>query len=811
MSKHTSSKQAGGDFRGLGDLGMGAVDRRGLRRAGVGLIGLVALLAGTPAVGAVPQSPQTATSRQTATQPTDMASVVWGLSRGDAPVRDAAFAEPIRKLDGIAGGAAGDGGGADLRAAVAALDTALAKRETDRAEQIGKVEKQLEEALAKEPTGANLSAALTSVVALHELSADKKALLAQDRIKALMQRAADAAREAEGKGDWLIANELFVRLHVLTEVDGTYKPDMRRIGDRLQMLRLYAPERLWELRNQRREIERATNPKLTPLPAFNNLGDSFGNKLKGITKRLVVQAISSAGSRHIERRGHRSLLVGALDAARTMATTHDLANVFPGLADKEKVAQFLAVLDQQTARIRAMKDEPTAFEVEPTVDAILAASGETVSIPEAALLHELGNGAFDRLDEFSQILWPDEMPRLLRVMDGDFVGVGVQIQMDEASQMIKVVAPLEGTPAANAGIRTGDLIKRIDGQNAVGISTDQAVNLITGQRGTKVVVTMERDGEEMDFELTRDRIQLVSVKGWERSGERENDWNWFIDKDRRIGYARVTTFQKGTAAELRRAIGQMRQQGGLNGLILDLRFNGGGLLDQAVELVNLFVDEGTVVYTEGFGGQREQTHSAMAGRSVLRDVPITVLVNEGSASASEIVAGAIRHYADRGVLPARIVGTRTFGKGSVQNVTELPGRSSLLKLTQAYYFLPNGRLIHRRDHATEWGVEPHVRVEMLPNRISEALLLRQDADLSPAVLAMRKEAEAKLAAKRAADKATKGGQPDPAAKPDVAEAPAEAKSPDPDRLLSEGLDLQLKTALLLLQTQAGAKQTARAG
>ena len=410
---------------------------------------------------------------------------------------------------------------------------------------------------------------------------------------------------------------------------------------------------------------------------------------------------------------------------------------------------------------------------------LLDVNNQTVKLPDTALLHEFGNGSMAQLDEFSSIIWPDEKARFDRLTQGEFFGVGVQIQFDKDAQAIKVVTPLDGTPAQKAGVHAGDIIKKINGESAIGLSTNQAVDLITGPKGTRVKLTMERNGVEKDFELERDKIPLISVKGWKRTGPRESDWDWYIDPQDKIGYVRLLQFQDDTTDMLKDAIAAMQQAGGINGLILDLRFNPGGLLTQAHSVANAFVEKGTIVSTTA--GDRLR---ASADRQLIQDVPIAVLINEGSASASEIVSGAIRYYADQKQIHAILIGTRTFGKGSVQNVLRLTDDdSAALKLTTQYYKIPTadgqGYILHRRPGASTWGVDAHVEVEMLPDQIAEALKLRQDAD----VLVIDET-----------NQVVKGAEP----------------PPDPQKLLTDGIDLQLQTALVLLQSQVVGKKSPHA-
>jgi carboxyl-terminal processing protease len=680
-------------------------------------------------------------------------------------------------------------GGSALRAAVNRLQANLQRREATRAEEMAKVEKDLAKALEEargEQEGIKLSEALRSAVELHMLTppSRRSELVASPRYQALIQRAATAAHRAEAEGQWIIANELFSRLNALLETEATYKADARRLAERLNMIRLYVPQRFWELRNERRILDGQS-----PLPPFNPIGEDFNQKLRGVDSSVVARAIGQAARQHVERVPLRDLLVGGYESVRTMASTPDLTPAFPGLNDPKARQDMVNFIDTQIAAVKVERND-FRLNVAAHLERLLDFNRTSTRILEAALLHEFGNGAFSKLDEFSQIIWPDELARFRRMTEGSFVGVGIQIQLDEESQMIRVVTPIEGTPAQRAGIRAGDLIKKINDVSAIGMTLDQAVEQITGRPGTEVTLTLEREREDITFTLTRERIPIRTVRGWQRTGPGDTDWNWFIDRDQRIGYVRLTQFNDSTTEDLHAALNQMKSQG-VRGLILDLRFNPGGLLDQAIKVANTFVDAGILVYTEGAGGVRRQTEVADPEQVRAKGLPLVVLINEGSASASEIVSGAIRHYADQGRINAIVIGERTFGKGSVQNVMPLPP-STQMKLTTQYYFVPSGQIIHRRPNATTWGVDPHLRVEMLPKQISDALLLRQDADLPPDTRPFPRPTTGRRGEKR---EDRPKDEPFP---------------PNPARLLTEGLDLQLETALVLLQART-VGQTAIAG
>jgi carboxyl-terminal processing protease len=697
---------------------------------------------------------------------------IWSLARGgDETVLLDLFGEESLQEPGM---------GPEVRASLDLFRANYAKREAQRAENIAEINVELDDHLAAwdaERNPASLSDAMQRAVRLQMLATDEDAFFADPRIQKLLKESEKTARDAERKGDWIIASELYFRLHTLLEAEGTYRDDVDRLGKRLAMIRLYAPERLWELRNERRLAE-----GLEGLPPYNAYGDDFQTKLQGVNSTMIRTAIQRSAQQHVGRTTRSNpdgvtmnqIIMGGLDAVRTMATTTDLAQTFPGLGDAAKREAFLARLDERRALVKGWDRDASAYDLRRVVDGVLADAQDTIGVMPEAILHEFGNGSMGELDDYTAVIWPDELARFRRSTEGEFIGVGIQIQLDEL-QNITVVAPLEGTPAQRAGIRSGDVIKKINGITAVGLGLDQAVEVITGPANTEVTLTVERTDEdenitELTFDLLRQRIDLPTVKGWSKTGVGDQDWNWFIDKDNGIGYIRLTGFTDDSAGEFDRAVAAMREQG-MKSLILDLRYNPGGLLDQAVEIASRFVPEGMIVKTVDAIGipQEQQNARRVAGRQDLSDTPVVVLINEGSASASEIVAGAVQSAARQGKTNAFLVGQRSFGKGSVQNVYMLPGGNAAMKLTTHYYRVDSPRMIHKLPGATEWGVDPDLTVEMLPGQVEKALLLRRDADVLPM--------------------------------DENGNIIADAERPDPDTLLTEGIDLQVQTALVLLQTK----------
>ncbi len=745
--------------------------KRRMTPAGIASLGLgMLLIAGSPAaLGGEPQA--------VAAVSEPVSNNVWSAARKG---QEAAFTDALSQTVAEREGEVND----SFRSSVELLEANFEKREQQRAERLDEVDAEFEEYLAEaraENDPIVISHALTSAVEMQLLMRNDDALFADERVAELIERAEQAARGAESRGDWLIANELFYRLDTLLDKESKYDEAIARMSTRLNMIRLYAPERLWELRNARRIAEDEE-----PLPPYNPYGDDYREKLQGIKPQMIYRALLRAAGAHVSVKNDENpagitmgtLLDGGLKALETMAGTADLHAVFPGLADAGNRARFQDTLRSLRRSLANMGDDVDLREMRRVLERTLQANQDTIRISEEAILHEFGNGSMGVLDDYTAVIWPDELARFRRSTQGEFIGVGIQIALDELLN-IEVVTPLEGTPAQRAGIRTGDVIKKVDGLSAVGLGLDQAVEVITGPPDTRVTLTIERevedaegdDTEVIDFTLVRKRIDLPSVKGWRKTGPGDHDWDWFIDPQGGVGYLRLTGFTEDTTRDFDRAIASMKQQG-LSSLILDLRYNPGGLLDQAVEISSRFVPDGLIVRTETGSGipTGEPLYSTRPSRArSLADLPVIVLVNEGSASASEIVSGAVQAAAQKGRVQALIVGQRSFGKGSVQNVFSLSGGAAAMKLTTQYYRIDSPRLIHRAPGATEWGIDPDLEVEMLPEQQVDALLLRRNSDVLPL--------------------------------DENGDVIADAERPDPDTLLTDGIDLQVQTALVLLQSQ----------
>jgi carboxyl-terminal processing protease len=319
-------------------------------------------------------------------------------------------------------------------------------------------------------------------------------------------------------------------------------------------------------------------------------------------------------------------------------------------------------------------------------------------------------GMFTQLDPFSMYVPPAKQQEFDRMLDGSFPGVGIQLNQDEKTKEVEVITPIEGSPAFKAGVFAGDVILKVNGVSIVGLPLKEVIEKIKGKVGTPVTLRVRHTtGEEVDLTMNREEVVMGTVKGFKRKPD--TNWDWYVSNDPKVGYIRLTQFTDGTADRVREALagngkgwkGMLAE--GMKGLILDLRFNPGGRLDQAVKLVDLFVEKGVIVSTKGRNRPEDIKTAESAG--TLSYFPMIVLVNEHSASASEIVAGSLMDNQR-----ALVIGERTYGKGSVQELINLDGNQGELKLTVAYYYLPSGRLVHRKKDATDWGVQPQIAVPM---------------------------------------------------------------------------------------------------
>jgi carboxyl-terminal processing protease len=327
-------------------------------------------------------------------------------------------------------------------------------------------------------------------------------------------------------------------------------------------------------------------------------------------------------------------------------------------------------------------------------------------VDDAALKQKAIDGMLSTLDDpYTVYIPPDHQAEFNKQLGGEFSGIGISLRQIDGKMV--VISPIDGGPADRAGIDGGDIIIKVNGVSVEGKAIDDVVKLVSGAVGSAVTLTVDRQGQHLDFTLHRQQIVLPTVYGYSRNPDQT--WNYFVSDNPKIAYISVTQFDEKTFDEMKDVFlgadghsGLMSQ--GMKGLILDLRFNPGGQLQQAIKVVNLFINHGVIVRTVGRNSP-EEIDRASSDATTLPYFPMIVLVNDHSASAAEIVAGSLQDNRR-----ALVLGQRTFGKGSVQRVIQLGQDDGTLKMTVAHWYLPNGRLVSRKKDSKEWGVEPQIIV-----------------------------------------------------------------------------------------------------
>ncbi len=377
------------------------------------------------------------------------------------------------------------------------------------------------------------------------------------------------------------------------------------------------------------------------------------------------------------------LFAGALMGASAMGLVYGTVGTTANAAGSDTYKQ-LAIFGDIFERVRAQYVTPPE---------------------EKALVESAINGMLTSLDPHSSYLNPEAAKDMRVQTKGEFGGLGIEVTME--NELVKVITPIDDTPAAKAGVRAGDYISEIDGTEVRGMTLNDAVEKMRGLVNTPIKLTILREGADKPIELTivRDVIKVKAVK-------------YRVEED--VGYMKVTSFTEKTYDDLEAAIAAIQKavpEDKLKGYVLDLRLNPGGLLDQAVSVSDAFLDRGEIVSTRGRDPKDVTRFNSRAGDDI-DGKPLVVLVNGGSASASEIVAGALQDHRR-----ATVVGTQSFGKGSVQTIIPL-GESGALRLTTALYYTPSGKSIQGK------GISPDIKVEQpLPEDLAGADVSRGESDL----------------------------------------------------------------------------------
>ena len=546
-------------------------------------------------------------------------------------------------------------------------------------------------------------AALAELVVAQEM-AERLAL--EDNVSVeirleIISEALALGREMEAKEEWMEAySQVYYYLGELDKGNREYEELNRKLLRRVLITAMYAPDP-------------------------NEVGVSWWERRKGITDEIVDDSLDVLSQWYVEEMDFRQMALYGLENCQLFADTAKLAETFGQLNDQAKLGEFKQALAELTGKVKSV--DQRSFNQHALLSfygGVQHINDGTLGLPQEVVRAEFADGMYEALDNRTYVAWPGDVAEFHKDMTSEYSGVGIVI--NKVGGKLTVDSLFEEAPAYRAGLDAGDTIVAIDGESTEKITLQMAVRRITGKQGTDVILTIDRAGfeEPRDFTVTRDRIVVKTVRGLYRDAG--GGWQYFADPNERIAYVRLTGFAGETHKSLRTTLNDLKEKG-MRGLILDLRNNGGGYLSSAVEVVDDFVDKGTIVTTQGRSSRLSETETAHRRRTFDAELPMVVLINSYSASASEIVSGSLKDHGR-----ALVIGTRSFGKGNVQQIQQLRPSTAELKLTIAYYYLPSGRRVHRdpKDRLKkDYGVEPHLEMEVVGEHVVEMYKTRREAGI----------------------------------------------------------------------------------
>ena len=566
--------------------------------------------------------------------------------------------------------------------------------------------------------------AMVAVIRAREYAAeaDKAALLEDPFVRRVIETMRSQGEADMKAGKWLDAYaHCYYWLSALYEDDKTYKETV---------------ERLTELASIELSLK------------GSGCGDSAVERHEGIKPEMLLRALNALETNYvngidyaamIDKALTRCVLLGeALHKGGTKTSGDGEVQVgdellSTGTGDLVWKADAEAV-QGWTAGIGAIRTElqsaaATSQRVEHLVrvfDEVLTLNAVTLKLPQEVVVAHFSEASLGSLDPYTTLVWPWSVQDFEKSMTQQFSGIGVEISKRTGS--LKILSLLPDTPAYKTGLDADDEILAVNGESTAAMTIFCAVSKITGPKGTKVTLTMRRPstGHTWDATIVRDRIVVQPLRGWRRT--EEGAWDYMIDPANRVGYVRLTAFTETSGPDMHKTLLELEKKG-MTSLILDLRFNSGGYLSSAAEVVDLFVREGVIVKSSPRHGLATYEIARRSGTHP--EYPLVILINGASASASEIVAGALQ---DPQHQRAILVGERSYGKGSVQVVTPFTGGGSQLKYTVAYYHLPSDQQVKNRyqmerEGRKDWGIAPDVEVKMYSNEMRAMLDMQRDNDV----------------------------------------------------------------------------------
>jgi carboxyl-terminal processing protease len=525
----------------------------------------------------------------------------------------------------------------------------------------------------------------------------KRLLLSDSFVKEIIQKARAEARDYDSKGKWLDAYTDYYWW--LVAID----PNNQDYSDYAEQL-----------------IEKAGI-----VSSFQDSPcETRTERYEKVEKLMFVRAIDVLNFNYVSAVDYRQMATKAIRRCESLADVIKASEAVRDALGMELDEQNGKKFSAWSAALTAILDEVnrplSGISKDKFVDVfekVLALNTTTLELPKAMLIAEFAEAALDALDHYTNMVWPRQVKDFERTMTNEFTGIGIEISKRKG--LLTVISLLPDTPAYNSGLDAGDVIEGVDGVQTKDMTLICAVRRITGPAGTKVALTIRRPGEDdpRDIPITRAKITVPTIRGWQRT--ESGEWLYFIDDEKKIGYVRITSFADKTTSDLEKVLSELEAEG-LKALVLDLRFNTGGLLSSAIDVTDKFVAEGPIVSTR----PRFAWTCAYAKKKTTHpDYPLVVLINRLSASASEIVAGALQ---DEVHSRAVLVGERTQGKGSVQGITQYSDGGAQLKYTMAYYHLPSGQRVEMREAMKkqgrkDWGVVPNIELNLTSEELEKLM------------------------------------------------------------------------------------------
>jgi carboxyl-terminal processing protease len=454
-------------------------------------------------------------------------------------------------------------------------------------------------------------------------------------------------------------------------------------------------------------------------------------RYEGIERQMFINAVDFLDSSYVNIIDYRSMAIKGINRCKSL--TEVISNPYIETKNKIRDIQCKAFMAALTAMSNELNDSHLSISKDKLVDVFerVLAMNESqhggMGLPPALLVVQFAKGALSSLDPYTVIYWPSQAQKFEKALTNQFTGIGIRFSKEDEST--KVLSVLPDTPAYHSDIEAGDVIVAVDGVGMSRISVECVAQNIAGPEGTKVTLTVRHEGEDKtwDISLRRANIIVPSIRGWQRS--ENGQWRYMIDAYNKIGYIRISCFDSRTVDDFERTLTEIEKHG-LNGLILDLRSNPGGLLNGAIEIADMFIKEGLIARIQPRCGmptyvsaQREKTHP---------DYPLVVLIDRYTASSAEILSGVLQEPKHN---RATIVGERSYGKSSVQSIVSHIGGGAKLKYTTAYYYLPSGQKIKNRHMDTklgseDWGVLPDVNVKLQSDELRDMAKMQRANELA---------------------------------------------------------------------------------